>query len=991
MKPNLPVTRLLLITLVLSASISRVAAQTWTLTSAPGNYWGSVASSADGRMLVAVAFGDLNNKPGPIYRSANAGTNWTLTSAPAKYWRSVASSADGTKLVAAADFADAQANPGRLYTSLNSGTYWIETSAPAGFWFAVAASADGNEMIAAPFYGGIYISTNSGFTWTQTTAPTNYWQSIASSADGAKLVAVCDYDPNTNPGQIYISTNSGVTWTATSAPMTLWQSVASSADGTKLVAGDGTYYTGPIYTSSDSGMTWAEVFGPYDSAPLVASSADGVTLVAAGADNGGISISLDSGTTWTQTSAPEETWYSVASSADGSKLVAVSSAGGIYTLQAAAPLILLQPASQTVVAGSTVTLNVGIFGSHPLTYQWTSNSVSLLDVTNAAFVLTNVTLSDSATYAVLVTNSLGHVASSNAVLTVVPALVTTLNAEVTAATSAVLHGAVTAPDGTAAWFDWGTDTNYGNLTDITNLPTGNSSTFVSIALNGLSPGVFYHYRLTASNAFGIAHGDDQAFLAGISPIANILLATGITMTSATLNATVDPGGWDTAAYFLWGTDLYQLTNSTPAVDLGSGTTSVNFSNLVSNLSPSTFYYCYVIASNALGAAINGYIRFLTGPWTMTTAPPNYWASIAASADGTKLVALSFNPGSIYTSTNSGGIWTSASAPTNYWQSVAFSADGIKLVAAAYQDLNFNPGSIYTSTNSGATWTPASAPTNHWQSVASSADGTKLVAATYQDLNFNPGLIYASTNNGMTWMPGGAPSNYWQSVASSADGTKLVAAAHQDLNFNPGLIYASTNNGMTWMPGGAPSNYWQSVASSANGTKLVAAAYKDLDFNPGLIYTSTNSGATWKPSGAPSNYWNSVASSADGTKLIAAADDGIYASTNGGATWETSLAGVWANLALSADGNKTFAAAGNMGIFALQSTPSPVLGIQPSGGNAVISWIVPSMDFVLQRNSDLATTNWTGVLPPPTLNLTNLKNEVTLPPPTGNGFFRLLHP
>jgi hypothetical protein len=38
-----------------------------------------------------------------------------------------------------------------------------------------------------------------------------------------------------------------------------------------------------------------------------------------------------------------------------------------------------------------------------------------------------------------------------------------------------------------------------------------------------------------------------------------------------------------------------------------------------------------------------------------------------------------------------------------------------------------------------------------------------------------------------------------------------------------------------------------------------------------------------------------------------------------------------------------------------------------------------MNFVLQGNANLVTTNRNGVLPPPTLNLTNLKNEVTLPP------------
>src|SRR5438128_6868356 len=69
-------------------------AQSWTRTSAPITNWTAVASSADGRKLVAVV------GPGPIYTSADSGATWTMTSAPLKGWSCVASSAAGTKLAA---------------------------------------------------------------------------------------------------------------------------------------------------------------------------------------------------------------------------------------------------------------------------------------------------------------------------------------------------------------------------------------------------------------------------------------------------------------------------------------------------------------------------------------------------------------------------------------------------------------------------------------------------------------------------------------------------------------------------------------------------------------------------------------------------------------------------------------------------------------------------------------------------------------------------
>jgi hypothetical protein len=66
----------------------------------------------------------------------------------------------------------------------------------------------------------------------------------------------------------------------------------------------------------------------------------------------------------------------------------------------------------------------------------------------------------------------------------------------------------------------------------------------------------------------------------------------------TLNATVNPNGWDTTVYFQWGTS--SLTNSTPSMDIGAGTISLNVSSVVTGLAPLTPYYYQVVASNALG-------------------------------------------------------------------------------------------------------------------------------------------------------------------------------------------------------------------------------------------------------------------------------------------------------------------------------------------------------------------------------------------------------
>ncbi len=84
-----------------------------------------------------------------------------------------------------------------------------------------------------------------------------------------------------------------------------------------------------------------------------------------------------------------------------------------------------------------------------------------------------------------------------------------------------------------------------------------------------------------------------------------------------------------------------------------------------------------------------------------------------------------------------------------------------------------------------------------------------------------------------------------------------------------------------------------------------------------------------------------------------------------------------------------AAAYNGGVWTLQTPPTPQLNVALSDTNLVFSWIVPSTNFVLQENSDLTTTDWLTLTNTPTLNLSNLNDEVVLPPTNNGGFFRLV--
>ena len=81
------------------------------------------------------------------------------------------------------------------------------------------------------------------------------------------------------------------------------------------------------------------------------------------------------------------------------------------------PGITVQPTNQTVVVGGTATFTVMAGGTPPLSYQWNFNGTNISGATNTLLTLTNVQSSQAGNYAVLVTNILGSVLSSNAVLT----------------------------------------------------------------------------------------------------------------------------------------------------------------------------------------------------------------------------------------------------------------------------------------------------------------------------------------------------------------------------------------------------------------------------------------------------------------------------------------------------------------------------------------------------------------------------------------------
>jgi hypothetical protein len=157
-------------------------------------------------------------------------------------------------------------------------------------------------------------------------------------------------------------------------------------------------------------------------------------------------------------------------------------------------VITNHPQSQSVPAGSKAIFRVGTTGPQPTSYQWQFNGTTITNATGVSLTVSNVQAVSAGNYRVRVAYSAGSVLSSNAVLTVIPA-VTTITSQ--PQSQSVWQGAgatfsVTAAGGSLPLsFQWSL-----NGAD---LPLATSSTLV---LTNLQPTNAGNYSVVVSNAGG---------------------------------------------------------------------------------------------------------------------------------------------------------------------------------------------------------------------------------------------------------------------------------------------------------------------------------------------------------------------------------------------------------------------------------------------------------------------------------------------------------
>lgn len=219
----------------------------------------------------------------------------------------------------------------------------------------------------------------------------------------------------------------------------------------------------------------------------------------------------------------------------------VNSAVAILTVQEP-PAITLQPASQTVNAGTSAVFTVTATGSNPLAYQWIKNQLAIAGATQSSVVLSPASLGDSGNYSVWVTNAYGSATSALATLTVLdPPIITLQPASQTVGAGTAVTFSVTATGGNPLSYQWFKD--QGAIS---------GATLPDLTLPSATPGDAGNYSVLVTNIYGSATSAVAALtvivpppaITGLNPVTGgvgmlvSLVGTNLTwVTSVTFNGT----------------------------------------------------------------------------------------------------------------------------------------------------------------------------------------------------------------------------------------------------------------------------------------------------------------------------------------------------------------------------------------------------------------------------------------------------------------------
>ncbi|MGH2568560.1 MAG: hypothetical protein ACRDGA_09490, partial [Bacteroidota bacterium] len=139
-----------------------------------------------------------------------------------------------------------------------------------------------------------------------------------------------------------------------------------------------------------------------------------------------------------------------------------------------------------------------------------------------------------------------------------------------------------------------------------------------LVVPNLANNTLYFWRVIASNGVGSSAWSNVWSFTTVAAnpvaptISGTVSATSVTSNSATLNASVNPNGASTTAWFEWGTSSTLASySSTSSQSIGSGTSVVSVTANLTALNANTTYYYRVVGQNSAGTRRGSTSSFTT--------------------------------------------------------------------------------------------------------------------------------------------------------------------------------------------------------------------------------------------------------------------------------------------------------------------------------------------------------------------------------------------
>jgi hypothetical protein len=316
----------------------------------------------------------------------------------------------------------------------------------------------------------------------------------------------------------------------------------------------------------------------------------------------------------------------------------VTSSNAVLLVTNIPPAITVQPTSQTNGVGTTVTLAVTATGTAPLRYQWwdgtdlVKNGGQISGATSNVLTISNVQLTNSGNYAVIVTNFGGSITSSVAALTVQSTPVIVLqptNQAIAVGSNATF--VVTAIGTVPLKYQWWDGTNLVKNGTVTNGPTISGATTNVLTISNAQTTNSGNYTVIVTNSAGSVTSSNAVLtVTNIPPAITVQPTNQTVVVGANVKIAVTATGTAPLRYQWWdGTNLVKngtVTNG-PTIS-GAATRVLSINNAQTNNSGA-----YTVIVTNFGGSVTSSVAVLTvaSSPVITMQPTNQAMAVGATA------------------------------------------------------------------------------------------------------------------------------------------------------------------------------------------------------------------------------------------------------------------------------------------------------------------------------------------------------------------------